>query len=77
MSEQEPVCVGTYPAETLAELAKMRLEANGIESFIASDDCGGMLPFLQSSRGVRLCVRESDAESAARILEAADEAPQA
>ena len=68
MTEQEPVCVGMYPTETLAELARMRLEANGIESYIATDDCGGMLPFFQAVTGVRLTVRESDAESASRIL---------
>jgi hypothetical protein len=72
MAEQEPVCVGTYPTETLAELARMRLGADGIESFIASDDCGGMLPFLQSFKGVRLYVRESDFESASRLLAQAD-----
>ena len=68
MTEHELVCVGTYPAEALAELARMRLEASGIESFITSDDCGGMLPFLQSATGVRLSVGEPDAESAARVL---------
>ena len=68
MTEHELVCVGSYPAEALAELAKMRLEESGIESFIRSDDCGGMLPFLQSVTGVSLSVRESDAESASRVL---------
>lgn len=72
MAEHELVCVGSYPAEALAELARMRLEESGIESYVAADDCGGMLPFLQSATGVRLSVRESDAIQAARILALAD-----
>ena len=72
MAEHEFVCVGTYPAETLAELARMRLEESGIESFISSDDCGGMLPLLQASAGVRLSVRGPDAEFALRVLARAD-----
>ena len=72
MAENEFVCVGTYPAETLAELARMKLEECGIESFVAADDCGGMLPFLQAATGVRLSVREPDAELALRVLAQAD-----
>jgi len=72
MAEHELVCVGTYPAEALAELARMMLEESGIESFVAADDCGGMLPFLQAATGVRLNVRGSDAEAALRVLARAD-----
>ena len=75
MTEQNTVCIGTYPAETLAELAKMRLEAEGVEAFIEKDDCGGMMPFFQSVNGVRLTVSESDAEAASRILAQADGLP--
>jgi len=72
MAEHELVCVGSYPAEALAELARMRLEERGIESSVAADDCGGMLPFFQSVTGVRLSVAEPDALQAARILAMAD-----
>ena len=68
MDEQEPVCVATYPAEMPAELARMRLEADGIDAFIIKDDCGGMLPFFQAITGVRLMVRAEDADQAARLL---------
>ena len=72
MAEHQLVCVGTYPAEALAELARMRLEEIGIEAFVAADDCGGMLPFFQAATGVRLNVRGSDAEAALRVLVRAD-----
>lgn len=68
MTDQEPVCIATYPDEVSAELAAMWLEEGGIGSFVVKDDCGGMLPYLQAVTGVRLMVRASDAEPAAEIL---------
>ena len=72
MDEQEPVCVATYPAEMQAEMARMRLETNGIDAFIIKDDCGGMLPFFQAITGVRLMVRAEEADQAAQILAQAE-----
>ena len=51
-----------------AELAKGLLSSNGIESFIHSDDCGGMAGGQTFIRGVQLLVSENDMERARKIL---------
>jgi hypothetical protein len=68
MNEPNLTCLTTYSAEMPAEMARMVLEANGIEAFISKDDCGGMRPYLQPVTGVRLLVRTSDEKAAAEIL---------
>jgi len=52
-------------------MAKMLLAGSGIAAIIEKDDCGGMNPFLQPATGVRLVVRETDAERAEDILQEA------
>ncbi|MBU1695024.1 MAG: DUF2007 domain-containing protein [Verrucomicrobia bacterium] len=69
MDEPNLTCITTYSLEMPAEMARMVLEANGIEAFISKDDCGGMRPYLQAVTGVRLMVRTSDGKTAAEILE--------
>lgn len=71
MNDNDPVCVATYSSEMSARVAKTALVASGIDSFISSDDCGGLRPHLQTSTGVRLMIRKSDAEPARKILEPA------
>jgi hypothetical protein len=61
------IAVGTYPTRTDAELAQAALEAEGIASFISSDDAGGAYP-VDLSGGARLLVAEADAERATAIL---------
>jgi hypothetical protein len=61
------VVVRTYLTAIDAELAQTVLEAEGIESMVRSDDCGGQRPHLWM-HGVELLVRGEDAERAARIL---------
>ncbi len=68
MTENDSVCVATYPDEMSAELARTLLESNGIYAFVAKDDCGGMRPFMQLSTGVRVLIRRADAEAAMEIL---------
>ncbi len=63
-----PTCIATFPSEMDADMARMRLDASGIDTFIAKDDCGGMQPWLQPITGVRLMVRFADAKRAAAIL---------
>ncbi len=58
-----------YGDERLAEQACSRLRAEDIESFIWKDDCGSARPWLQMYTGVRLAVREDDAEAAEKILD--------
>jgi hypothetical protein len=57
-----------------AQLAKTKLESEGIPSMVMSDDAGGMEPQFQFIRGVSLMVRREDAEAAREILEAETEA---
>lgn len=51
-----------------AEVIKGLLAENGIESRISSDDCGGMMPNLQFSEGVRLHVARNDLLGARELI---------
>ncbi|MBU2647350.1 DUF2007 domain-containing protein [bacterium] len=51
-----------------AEIAKGILAENGVEAMIGKDDCGGMLPNLQVTQGVRLYVLPRDVEKSERLL---------
>ena len=68
----EPVCIATFPNQTLASLASATLEARGINSYVACDDCGGMRPYMQPIQGVRLFVHPDDAQAALEILQSAN-----
>jgi hypothetical protein len=57
----------TYLNHIEADLAKTVLEAAGIESFIRSDDCGGMRPHLWMA-GVELLVHVDDVAKADEML---------
>ena len=67
------VVIRTYTNIVDAEVARAELEAAGIEAFVLSDDAGGMLPSLQIAAGVRLAVRDEDAEKALAYLDAVAE----
>jgi hypothetical protein len=69
--DEELVIVETFPNRLDAELARGALEAAGIECFISTDDAGGLRPDLATRFGVRLVVRQSQAEEAAGILRGA------
>jgi hypothetical protein len=58
---------GGYRTRSDAELAQGALEAAEISSVIAADDAGGAYPF-DLTGGVRLLVRQADAEDAAAVL---------
>jgi hypothetical protein len=70
------VVLGTYNSLTEAQLVKARLESDGIESLVQSDDVGSMTPTLITVRGVRVLVRDTDRaramESLERMLPSAD-----
>jgi hypothetical protein len=63
------VVLGTYNSLTEAQLVKARLESDGIESLVQSDDAGSMTPTLITVRGVRVLVRETDRAQAMESLE--------
>ena len=72
------VVLGTYNSLTEANLVKARLESEGIEAIVQSDDVGSMTPTLNTVRGVQVLVRSSDRaeamESLERMLGSGDEA---
>jgi hypothetical protein len=61
------VVVRTYLNPIDAELAQGALEAAGIDSMVNADDAEGNQPPLWMG-GVRLLVREQDAEEAGKVL---------
>lgn len=67
MIHSEFVVFRTFLNHFDADVAKMALEAAGIQSFIRSDDCGGMRPHLWLG-GVELLVHIDDAPHAEEVL---------
>lgn len=68
------VVVGDFPNRIDADLAKGALDASGIDSFVSGDDAGGVQPGLWM-KGVRLLVREDDAERALAVLQSEPSRP--
>lgn len=66
------VCIKTFLNRYEADLAKGFLESEGIEAFVSADDAGGMRPHLAFTGGVRLMVKNEEAEAALQILEDQD-----
>jgi hypothetical protein len=67
MYQQDFIIFRTYLNHFDAELARMALEAAGIECFVRSDDCGGMRPHLWMS-GIELLVHTDDQRRAEEVL---------
>lgn len=63
------VRLGTYNSLTEANLVKARLESEGITSLVQADDIGSMTPTMNTVRGVRVLVEESDQAEAMEVLE--------
>lgn len=61
------VIVATYNTRPQAELARARLEAEGIRAAVLGDDAGGLYPNL-SPGGVRVAVASEDEAAALEIL---------
>jgi hypothetical protein len=68
------VTIESFTTEVDAEIAKGKLEASDIPAYLFKDDCGGMRPHMQLTRGIALKVNEHDAPKALEILHA-DEMP--
>ena len=63
------VCVKSCNTRLEAELDKSLLDSHGIESMISADDAGGMRPdLLWAAGGVRLLVKQEDAQKALKLL---------
>ena len=67
------VIVGTYPEATAAHLARARLEAKGSAAGLVDENVASVYPFYSLAiGGVKLAVREADAEAAASAIHALD-----
>jgi hypothetical protein len=65
----ELVTVATYPDVAEAQLAKERLELEGVRAFVIDAQTAGVMPFLASATGgVRVQVDARDATRAREIL---------
>jgi hypothetical protein len=62
------VLLETFTEATEAQIALGRLEASKIEAALITDDCGGMIPTLQTGRGIRLYVAPADLAAARDLL---------
>jgi hypothetical protein len=71
MADDAPVVAAAYSSRPEADLARARLEAEGIRAAVLGDDAGGLYPNL-SSGGVKVVVSERDLERSRRILEDLD-----
>ena len=62
------VSIAVFSSEVDAELAQATLAAAGIESFLQTDDSGGMMPVFQQIKGVQIFVEPQYAEEAKLVL---------
>ena len=67
MYQQDFIIFRTFLNHFDAELARMALEAAGIQCFVRSDDCGGMRPHLWMA-GIELLVHVDDQQRAEEVL---------
>ena len=67
MYQQDFIIFRTFLNHFDAELARMALEAAGIQCFVRSDDCGGMRPHLWMA-GIDLLVHVDDQQRAEEVL---------
>ncbi|MCX6791964.1 MAG: hypothetical protein NT149_02915 [Candidatus Gottesmanbacteria bacterium] len=61
------ICIKKFGSRHDADVAKSVLDANAIQSFIQSDDAGGMYPFMTEQ--IRLLVKKTDMQAAQKILQ--------
>lgn len=69
MTDSELVVVHSFGNRQEAELAKSALDAAAIDSFVRSDDGGGMERGLWAANGVDVVVRREDVQAAREILD--------
>ena len=66
------VLLASFPNEPAAQIARAILDANDIPSIVTADGASGLEPQLSYVQGVRLFVRDDDADDARELLELAD-----
>lgn len=65
----ELVVIATYFSITEANVVRARLESEGIEAVVRSDDVGSTVPTMGAARGVAVMVSEGDRPRALDSLE--------
>ena len=75
-SSEETTVFAIYSTRRDAELARDYLQDANIETFVRTDDAGGMYPQLQRPHGVKLVGLRPDAQDAYEALNAADLLPE-
>lgn len=69
MNDDDLVTVAAFADVSEAELAKERLELEGVLAFVMDAQTSGVMPFLTSATGgVRVQVKPADAQKAKEIL---------
>jgi hypothetical protein len=67
------VIIGAYPEAMAAHLVRVRLDAEGIESWLVDENFASAYPFYSPViGGVKLAVREDDACAAASFIQGLD-----
>jgi hypothetical protein len=65
---EHPVVLQNYSSRALAELAKSKLRASGVDSVVMVDDAGGQYPGLGMARGAELVVESRELKRAKKVL---------
>ena len=69
MPSEDLVTVATFQDVSQAELARERLENEGVQAFVMDEQTGGVMPFMTNAMGgIRVQVAPGDAEKAREIL---------
>jgi len=66
---EEAVVLRTFSHRQEADLAAGYLHSCGVPAIVMGDDCGGLLPELSQSLGVRILVSPDHQAEADRLLE--------
>lgn len=66
--DEHIIHIAEFENEFEAEIAWGHLKSAGIEAIVLKDDAGGMLPSLQETEGVSLCVLPEDMKRAKAVL---------
>lgn len=69
MLGENEIMLEVFDDKIEAELLEGLLKTSGIECYIVSDDCDGMMPQLQLTEGVGVVINKEDKEEAMAILE--------
>ncbi len=62
------VTIASFPDVSEAELARERLELEGVRAFVLGATTAGVMPYLAGASGVAVQVAPADAERAREIL---------